>query len=167
MKSGVYRELLRIARGRIAAEYRHPGISPDGLVHETWLRLGGDKQPVWGDRRELLAAATVTMRRILVDRGRHRRSERFGGSWYPADLEGNLESLPDHDFPFQENEQIRRLREGLEQLEQSHPLTGELIRLRFFGGLTMKESARRLGMSLRTAERRLRFARSYLRRIVS
>jgi RNA polymerase sigma factor (TIGR02999 family) len=155
----VYDELRRLAARQLARERPGQTLQATALVHEAYLRLVEGERPgpapPWDSRRHFFAAAAEAMRRILVEQARRKRSVRHGGGRRRLDLDEAL-SLPG---PRQD---LLALDEALTRLAEEQPLKAELVKLRFFAGLTMPEAAQALGVSLATAERYWTFARSWL-----
>jgi RNA polymerase sigma factor (TIGR02999 family) len=153
----VYDELRRLAAQRLAHEQPGQTLQATALVHEAYLRLVGT-EPVqhWDSRRHFFAAVAEAMRRILLDRARDKRRLKRGGNWRRLRLEEIDLSVsdPPADLP--------ALDEALERLAQEDPLCAELVKLRFFAGLTLKEAAATLGLPRRSADRTWAFARSWL-----
>jgi RNA polymerase sigma factor (TIGR02999 family) len=156
----VYEELRRLAAQRLARETPGMTLQPTALVHEAYLRLvGGDNQcQDWDSRGHFFGAAAEAMRRILVERARHKRSLKAGGGLVRHALteEQFVEEPPD--------EEMLALDEALNKLAAVDAKKAELVKLRYFGGLTMDEAARALGFSLATAERSWAYARAWLHR---
>ncbi len=155
----VYDELRRLAADKMAHEKPGQTLEATALVHEAYLRLvEGERRgsaPPWDSRRHFFAAAAEAMRRILVEKARRKHSMRHGGGRQRLDLDEAL-SLPG---PRQD---LLALDEALTRLAEKQPVKAELVKLRFFAGLTMPEAARALDISLATAERYWTFARSWL-----
>jgi RNA polymerase sigma factor (TIGR02999 family) len=152
----VYDELRQLASRRLAREKPGQTLQATALVHEAYLRLVDAEQAQhWNSRRHFLAAAAEAMRRILVERARRKQAVRHGGGRERLDLDEAL-SLPE---PRQD---LLALDEALTRLAEKQPVKAELVKLRFFAGLTMPEAARALDISLATAERYWTFARSWL-----
>jgi len=155
----VYDELRKLATQKLAQEKPGQTLEATALVHEAYLRLIEAEQrgcsPPWDNRRHFYAAAAEAMRRILVENARRKHSVRHGGGRQRLELDEAL-SLPE---PRQD---LLALDEALARLAEKQPLKAELVKLRFFAGLTMPEAARALGVSLATAERYWTFARSWL-----
>jgi RNA polymerase sigma factor (TIGR02999 family) len=155
----VYDELRKVAAAKMAREKPGQTLQATALVHEAYLRLVAGEQPgsapAWDSRRHFFAAAAEAMRRILVENARRKQSVRHGGGCQRLDLDEEL-SLPE---PRQD---LLALDEALTRLAQKQPVKAELVKLRFFAGLTMPEAAEALGVSLATAERYWTFARSWL-----
>jgi RNA polymerase sigma factor (TIGR02999 family) len=153
----VYDELRKLAAQRLAQEKPGQTLQATALVHEAYLRLVDTEQAQhWNSRGHFYAAAAEAMRRILVENARRKRRGRHGGGGQRIDLDHACaisESPPDD---------LLALDEALSTLAVLTPVRAELVRLRFFGGLTMPEAAQTLGISLTTAERHWRFARAWL-----
>lgn len=149
----VYLELRELA---VRASRASSGISlqPTEVVHEAFIRLSADRSG-WPDRNNLMVAAAVTMRRVLVDHVRRKRAARRGGGVAPLELD---ESLVMHD----RRVDTLLLEEALRRLEVEDVEAAAVAELRVFGGLEVSECARALDLSVRTVERRWRFARAWL-----
>lgn len=156
----VYAELRRIARGRMASERADHTLQATALVHETWLKLVGMGDAEWGDRSTFYQAAATAMRRILVDHARRRgRVKRGGGAQRdPITLGGIAARQPD----LGDAATFLQLDEEIARLEASDPRAGSIVRLRFFGGLDVDETAAALGLSRRTVLRDWAFAKAQL-----
>jgi RNA polymerase sigma factor (TIGR02999 family) len=153
----VYDELRKLAAARMAAEAPGQTLQPTALVHEAYLRLVGGSQPQgWNGRGHFFAAAAEAMRRILVDNARRKRTEKHGGAHKRVDLESGclVSEAPSMD--------LLALDEVLIKLAKVEPAKAELVKLRFFAGLSMPEAAAVLNISLATAERHWTFAKSWL-----
>jgi len=152
----VYDELRRLASQRIAQEKPGQTLQATALVHEAYLRLVGDDGGEWDNRRHFFAAAAEAMRRILVDQARRKRRVRHGGGRERIELDEacSLVQPPSDD--------LLALDEALTRLASRNAVRAEVVKLRFFAGLTMPEVARTLGISLPTAERYWAFARTWL-----
>ena len=154
----VYDELRRLAASRMAREAAGQTIQATALVHEAYLRLldGGQAQD-WNSRGHFFAAAAEAMRRILVERARHRQSAKAGGG-------RRREELPDIELAEAAPRlDLLALNDALTKLEQHDPRRAGLVKLRFFTGLTIAEAARVLGVSESTADNDWAYARSWLR----
>jgi RNA polymerase sigma factor (TIGR02999 family) len=153
----VYEQLRHLAAQKMAQEAPGQTLQATALVHEAYLRLvGGDPGRHWNGRGHFLSAAAEAMRRILVERARRRRRLRHGGGRKRVDLD---EACPVTGPP---SEDVLALDEALTRLAGQDPVRAELVKLRFFAGLTMPEAAEALGISLATAERYWAFARVWL-----
>jgi RNA polymerase sigma factor (TIGR02999 family) len=158
----VYDELRKLAAARMAGEKPGQTLQATALVHEAYLRLvanpgrqaGGE--PHWNGRGHFFAAAAEAMRRILVESARHKGRVRHGGGGRRVDLDAAcpVTAAPDDD--------LLAIDEALTRLAGLDPVRAELVKLRFFAGLTMPEAAVALGISVATAERYWSFARTWL-----
>src|SRR5262245_15529425 len=155
----VYDELRRLAAHKLAQEKPGQTLQPTALVHEAYLRLVGAEQAQdWDGRRHFFAAAAEAMRRILVERARHKQTGKAGGGCRRLDL-GDLEPALEGGG----GDRVLALDEALGQLEAEEPRKAALVKLRFFAGLTIHQAAAALGVSLSTAEKDWAYARSWLR----
>ncbi len=157
----VYAELRKLAAQKMAREAPGQTLQATALVHEAWLRLGGEHQPSWENRAHFFAAAAEAMRRILIDRARRRNADRRGGQAPHVRLE-DLELAEEAD-----DDQLLAVHEALERLAAHDASKAELVKLRFFAGLTLPEAARVLGYSEATAKRHWAYARAWLFREIS
>jgi RNA polymerase sigma factor (TIGR02999 family) len=156
----VYAELRQLAAQRLAHERPGQTLQPTALVHEAYVRLV-DTETIrrWDSRGHFFAAAAEAMRRILVERARRRERHRHGGGLRRHDLlDAEAVECPT------DNEQILLLDEALSRLAAARPQAAELVKLRFFSGLTAEEAAPMIGLSNRSALRLWAFARAWLRR---
>jgi RNA polymerase sigma factor (TIGR02999 family) len=156
----VYTELRHLAAQKLSKEKPGQTLQATALVHEAWLRLVGAEQegnePRWDGRRHFFGAAAEAMRRILVERARHKARVRHGGGCERVDVD-QVElacALPDED--------LLALHEALDQLATLDPPAADLIKLRFFTGLTHQQAAEMLGLSRSSADRTWLFARAWL-----
>ena len=157
----VYEELRRLAASRMAHEMPGQTLQPTALVHEAWLRLVARETPQFENRAHFFAAAAEAMRRILIDRARHRRAVRHGGGQQRVEFE-------QVELPFQaDDDQLLAVNEALDKLAAVQPLEAELVKLRYFVGLTHDETAEALGISVRTAKYYWAHARAWLFREIS
>jgi RNA polymerase sigma factor (TIGR02999 family) len=152
----VYEELRKLAAQKMARENPGQTLQATALVHEAWLRLGGDAQPAWDNRAHFFAAAAEAMRRILIDNARRKQTLRHGGGLERVNLEA-LELATNLD-----DEQLLALNEALESFAAHDARKAELVKLRFFAGLTNEEAARVLGVSAPTVKRDWSYARAWL-----
>jgi RNA polymerase sigma factor (TIGR02999 family) len=155
---GLYRELRALARRKMAAEAAGHTLQPTALVHEVWLRLVVPNRNQWQNRAQFFSAAGEAMRRILVDHARRKQSQKRGGGQEGEPLEEStlvLSALP---------EEILAVDEALEELARQDPAVAELIKLRYYVGMSMAEAATALGLAPRTAERLWTFGRAWLRK---
>jgi RNA polymerase sigma factor (TIGR02999 family) len=154
----VYDELRRMAGYRMAMEAPGHTLQPTALVHEAWLRLVGGSGVQFDDRGQVFAAAAEAMRRILVESARRRQALKRGGGAEHLELE-------ELDLPvIAPAEEMLAVDEALNALAQEDAAAAELVKLRYFVGMTMDEAAAAQGLSLRAAERLWTFARAWLRR---
>lgn len=160
----VYDELRKLAAQKLAQEMPGQTLQATALVHEAYLRLvrpasrdrGPPEAQHWDGRRHFFAAAAEAMRRILINRARDRGRLKRGGGWRRLRLEHidlSLAEPPD---------ELLDLSDALDRLAQEDPACAELVKLRFFAGLTLDEAAQTLGIVHRTADRYWAFARSWL-----
>jgi RNA polymerase sigma factor (TIGR02999 family) len=154
----VYDELRRLAAAQMAREKPGHTLDATGLVHEAYLRLVGDQE--FDNRGHFFAAAAEAMRRILVDRARRKSAVRHGGGLTPLQLEADLAAAREP------REDLIALDEALNRLAVEDPLKAELVKLRYFAGLTLPEAAAALGLSERTAGRHWAYARAWLRQAI-
>jgi RNA polymerase sigma factor (TIGR02999 family) len=153
----VYDELRKLAASRLKQERPGQTLQATALVHEAYLRLVGPEEGHrWANRAHFFAAAAEAMRRILVEEARRKQSLKRGGALGRHDLDDAQLAAPD-------GVDILELDEALDRLAARDPEAAQLVKLRFFGGMTMQEAARVLGLSERTAERVWAYARSFLR----
>ncbi|HVU22656.1 MAG TPA: sigma-70 family RNA polymerase sigma factor [Opitutus sp.] len=155
----VYDELRRLAAAKMAQESAGHTLQPTALVHEAWLRLGGDHQPPWANRAHFFAAAAESMRRILIDNARRKRAARHGGELAKLSASDTGFDLP---APTDDDEEMLLVNEALDGLAAHDPRKAELVKQRYFVGLTLEEAADVLGISLRTAKRDWAYARAWL-----
>jgi RNA polymerase sigma factor (TIGR02999 family) len=145
----VYEELRTLAAARMAAEKPGQTVQPTALVHEAYLRLVGDGEPRgWNSRGHFFAAAAEAMRRILVETARRKKALRRGGDRQRLDLDLAEPAVP------KPSDDLLALDEALKRLAETDHQKAELIKLRYFAGLTMEQTAETLGISLATASRR-------------
>ncbi len=163
----LYEELRQMARGHIARESGEQTLTATALVHEAWLRVSNDGGPQWESRRHFFGAAAQAMRRILMNRARDKaRLKRGGGNMERVPLEavGEDESAIIAPAP---DEELLAVDEALDRLTAEDPVAGEIVRLRFFAGLTWPEISELTGMSERELNRQWAFARAWLRDAVT
>jgi RNA polymerase sigma factor (TIGR02999 family) len=153
----VYDELRKLATQKLAQEKPGQTLQATALVHEAYLRLvDTEKAPHWDSRGHFFAAAAEAMRRILINRARDKGRQKRGGGRQRI----NLDQLAVADDASEEH--IQAVDEALLRLEQQNKPCADLVKLRFFAGLTMKDAAAALGISSRTAHRYWIFARAWL-----
>jgi RNA polymerase sigma factor (TIGR02999 family) len=152
----VYVELRRLAASRLAHEAPGQTLEPTALVHEAYLRLIGDVNFQWQSRGHFFAAAAESMRRILIDRARSKKRLKRGAR--PKRLD-----LKDVDLAYEmPSENLLAVDEALEKLQREDPIKAQLVKLRFYAGLTAEQAARASGISRATADRYWRYARAWL-----
>ena len=151
----VYAELRRLAAHKMAQENPGQTLQPTALVHEAWLKLVGQENRCWEDRNHFFAAAAEAMRRILTDNARRKLRQRRGGGLQRVELDNCSAAT-------QTGDQVLAVDEALEKLARLDPKRAELVKLRYFVGLTFAEAADVLGISEPTAKRYWAFARAWL-----
>lgn len=153
----VYEELRRLAAAKMAHQPPGQTLQATALVHEAWLRLGGDAQPSWQNRAHFFRAAAEAMRHILIDSARKKAVRQARGL-------GTLEELQESriavDAP---PDELLAVQEALDGLVAVDDTAAELVKLRYFIGMTLPEAAEALGLSVRSAERLWTFSRAWLR----
>ncbi|MBK7403675.1 MAG: sigma-70 family RNA polymerase sigma factor [Phycisphaerales bacterium] len=154
--SAVYEQLREIARQRMGHERAGHTLQATALVHEAFVRLLGDREVTWESRAHFYAASAQAMRRILIDHARKRKAEKRGGAAKRVPL--SVVDLATEADP----EQVLALEEAMDELERSDPRAASVVRLRFFAGLEVKETADVLGLSERTVMRDWAYARAML-----
>jgi RNA polymerase sigma factor (TIGR02999 family) len=155
----VYDELRKLAAQKLAQEKPGQTLEATALVHEAYLRLvDTDKELHWNSRGHFFAAAAEAMRRLLVENARRKGRQKRGGDWRRIDVQVPVPATagPDTD--------LLAVNEALEQLAANHPEKAELVKLRYFAGMTLVEAAAVLGISTATADRNWRYARAWLAR---
>jgi RNA polymerase sigma factor (TIGR02999 family) len=153
----VYEELRRLAAHKMAQEAPGQTLQPTALVHEAWLRLGADGQPPWRNRAHFFAAAAEAMRQILVERARRRMAlKRAGGA--------SRVSLDEVEIPIEaaDDERLLAVDEALEQFAARDPRKAELVKLRYFIGMSFEEAASVLGIAVPTAKKWWAYSRAWL-----
>jgi RNA polymerase sigma factor (TIGR02999 family) len=153
----VYNELRQLAAQKLAQEKPGQTLQATALVHEAYVRLAEDPAK-WDCRGHFFAAAAEAMRRILVETARRKKSEKHGGAFEQIHLE--IEDLPQS----RRGDKLVRLDEALAKLEVKNPIQAKLVKLRFFAGLTIRQTAAALKISTATADRYWTYARAWLQR---
>jgi RNA polymerase sigma factor (TIGR02999 family) len=153
----VYGELRKLAAAKMAREAPNQTLQPTALVHEAWLRLVGDSNPNFSGRAHFFGAAAEAMRRILIEKARHKRAQRHGGEWHRVDLE-NIEIAG----PGGDHDQLLAVNDALDKLAAIHAVQAEVVKLRCFVGMTNVEAAKALGLPERTAKYYWTHARAWL-----
>lgn len=153
----VYEELRNLAAARLAHERPGQTLQPTALVHEAYLRLVDVEQVQrWNGRGHFFGAAAEAMRRILLNRARDKGRIKRGGRLKQVDLEQAELAI---DTP---HEQLLVIDEAIERLAAENPACGQLVKLRFFVGLSLEETAAAMGISVSTAKRHWAYARAWL-----
>jgi RNA polymerase sigma factor (TIGR02999 family) len=155
----VYEELRRLAAAKLAQEKPGQTLQATALVHEAYVRLvDGEKAQAWNGRGHFFAAAAEAMRRILVEQARRKGRRKRGGDWRRWDVQLGEPAAEGPDVD------LVAVDEALTELAREHPEKAELVKLRYFAGMTLAEAASALGISTATADRRWRYARAWLAR---
>lgn len=157
----VYEELRRLAAYKMAYESPGQTLQPTALVHEAWIRLVGKENPKWENRAHFFGAAAEAMRRILIDNARRKHALRHGGNQLRVNLEDvDIASAAEED-------QLLAIHEALDKLAAQDPVKAELVKLRYFVGMTIEEAAEVMGISEPTVKRYWAFARAWLYREIT
>jgi RNA polymerase sigma factor (TIGR02999 family) len=152
----VYGELRKLAAAKMANEMPGQTLQPTALVHEAWLRLVGNENQKWNGRAHFFGAAAEAMRRILIDNARRKRAARHGGGQARLDInEIEIATAVAAD-------ELLAVNDALETLAAQEPQMAELVKLRYFVGLTTEDAAEVLGISVRTADRWWSYSRAWL-----
>jgi RNA polymerase sigma factor (TIGR02999 family) len=155
----VYEELRKLAAAKLAQEKPGQTLQATALVHEAYMKLvTADEQRHWNNRTHFFASAAEAMRRILVDRARQKQSTKRGGKFRRVDLIDDAVSAP------QDSDEVLAVDEALVRLAVIEPRTAELVKLRYFAGLSIADAAETLNIPPRSADRLWAFARAWLRR---
>lgn len=159
----IYDALHSLAQRYVRRERANHTLQPTDIVHEVWMRLFKSKIPLettdqgeWKNRAHFLAIASRQIREILVDHARSKNAQKRGGEWQRVDLEDLKLALPQKPFD------LLMLDEALTQLGAELPQLSRIVELRYFGGLTEKETAEVLGISVSTLKREWKFAQAWL-----
>jgi len=152
----VYEELRRLAAYKMVQEAPGQTLQPTALVHEAWLKLIGTGERKFENRAHFFAAAAEAMRRILIDRARRRQTQRHGGQFERVELQETGLAAP------AEDDQLLAVDEALEKLSREHPVQAQVVKLRYFGGMTNEEVAHALNLSVSTVKNYWTFARAWL-----
>ncbi len=153
----VYGELRRLAAVKMAGQPSGQTLQATALVHEAFLKLVGNGERTWQNRRHFFAAAAEAMRHILVDRARRKAAARHGGGQVALNLDTVMCAAAEAT-----DENVLRVDAALARLAEHNRDMAELVRLRFFGGFTLEQAAELLDLSERTANRRWAYARAWL-----
>ena len=153
----VYEELRRLAAHRLAGERHEHTLQPTALVHEAWLKIAGTDERIWQGRKHFFAAAAEAMRRILVDRARRRLAAKRGAGAERLDTDVLEIPAPAPD------DQLLAMSEALEKFSALDSRKVELVKLRYFVGLSFEEASEVLGIAVPTAKQWWAYARAWLR----
>jgi RNA polymerase sigma factor (TIGR02999 family) len=153
----VYNELRSLAARKMAKESAGHTLQPTALVHEAWLRLGGDPAPAFQSRAHFFGAAAEAMRRILIERARRRIAAKRGGGVEVLDLDAI--EIPS---PAADDDRLLAVNEALEKFALLDPRKAELVKLRYFVGMSFEEVATVLGIAVPTAKQWWSYARAWL-----
>jgi RNA polymerase sigma factor (TIGR02999 family) len=156
----VYEELRHLAAYRLAREQPGQTLEATALVHEVFLRLVKDSHAHWENKRHFFVAAAEAMRRILIENARRKNCRKRGGDWQRSAMDVANVSISDP------SDEVLDVHEVLDQFNEVDPESAELVKLRFFAGLTQQQCADILGISKRTADNRWAFARAWLFRAI-
>lgn len=156
----VYDELRKLAAARMAQEAPGQTLQATALVHEAWLRLAGSDRQQWHGRAHFFGAAAEAMRRILIDQARRKASQKRGNAQPREELhESRIESRAPSD-------EIVAVSDALDALAAEDRIAAEVVKLRYFVGMSIPEIANALGMAPRTVDRHWSFARAWLKRAI-
>ena len=155
----VYDELRKLAAAKLAQEAPGQTLQATALVHEAWLKLAGSNQPPWRGRAHFFGAAAEAMRRILIDKSRRKASQKRGADRAREELHDSIQVRA----PAAE---ILAVHDALDALAVEDPMAAEVVKLRYFVGMTIAEIADALGVSPRSADRHWAFARAWLKRAI-
>ncbi len=153
----LYDELRRLAAFKMANESPGQTLQSTALVHEAWLRLAGGEGPKWENRAHFFAAAAEAMRRILIENARRKRALRHGGGQKRCDIQEVEIAAAVKD------DELLAVHEALDKFAAQDPRKAELVKLRYFVGLTLEETAEVMGISVPTSKRWWAYSRAWLR----
>jgi RNA polymerase sigma factor (TIGR02999 family) len=156
----VYQELRRLAAHKLAGERPGQTLQPTALVHEAWVKIAGDGNEQFANRRHFFKAAAVAMQQILIDIARRKQRIKHGGNLVAEELHESRIAMA---VP---TEELLAVNEGLAALAVEDPQAAEVVRLRYFVGMTIPEIATALDIAPRTADRHWAFARAWLKRTI-
>lgn len=154
----VYGELRKLAAAKMAHEAPNQTLQPTALVHEAWLRLVGNVNPQFDGRAHFFGAAAEAMRRILIEKARRKHAARHGGDQQRMEFDGLEVATPGDD------DELLAVNEALEKLAAQSKVEADLVKLRYFVGMTIEDAAQVLGISVRTAYSYWAHARAWLYR---
>ena len=152
----VYDELRKLATSKLAQEAAGHTLQPTALVHEAWLRLVGNQTRRFENRAHFFSAAAEAMRRILIDGARRKLTQRHGGGYERVAFDEQALAAPCND------QQLLAVHEVLDHFEAEYPAQAEVVKLRYFVGMTNEETAQSLGISVGTVKNYWTFARTWI-----
>ena len=152
----VYDELRKLAASKMAREAPNQTLQPTALVHEAWLRLVGADNPKFANRAHFFAAAAEAIRRILIDKARRKRAIRHGAGKEHVELDEMEIAAPGND------DEILEVDDALDKLALQNSAEAELVKLRYFVGMTLEEAAQAMNISARTADNYWAHAKAWL-----
>ncbi|MHC4132961.1 MAG: sigma-70 family RNA polymerase sigma factor [Planctomycetota bacterium] len=155
----VYQELRQLAAQRMSKEKSGQTLQATALVHEAYLRLVGGDEQHWSGRGHFFSAAAEAMRRILIENARRKKSLKYGGDRQRVELNESILIATQEICP----DDLLALNDALDKLSEKEKIAADLIKVRIFGGLTVKQAAEMLGVSLSKAYADLEYARAWLR----
>lgn len=153
----VYDELRKLAASKMAGEAPNQTLQPTALVHEAWLRLVGKENPKFANRGHFFAAAAEAIRRILIDKARRKRAIRHGARAQHVDIDELQIATPNDN-----DDEILEVNEALDKLAQQNGAEADLVKLRYFVGMTLEEAAKAMNISPRTADNYWAHAKAWL-----
>ena len=152
----VYDELRHLAAAKMAQQAPGQTLQPTALVHEAWLRLVGARNPTFRDSKHFFAAAAEAMRHILIDRARRKKTERHGGRFERVEIDEFELAAPSPD------DELLAVHDVLDAFSVQYPVQAELVKLRYFAGMSNEEASQVLGISLSTLNNYWNFSRAWL-----
>jgi RNA polymerase sigma factor (TIGR02999 family) len=155
----IYDELRRLAAAKLSREPAGQTLQATALVHEAWLRLAGEQRRQWQGRTHFFAAAAEAMRRILIDNARRKHAVRHGGDLQRVSIDDSTAQIA---APVENEDEMLAVHEALDRLTAHDSRKAELVKLRYFVGLTTEQAAEALGISEPTAKRDWAYARAWL-----
>ena len=156
----VYAELRRLAAHKLANEKPGQTLQPTALVHEAWLKIAGDRDPQFANRQHFFKAAASAMQQILIDVARRKQSLKHGANQVGEELHESRIAMV---VP---SEELLAVNDALAALAREDPEAAEVVKLRYFVGMTVPEIATALGLAPRTVDRHWAFARAWLKRTI-
>ncbi len=160
----LYGELKKLARRRLNSEHHRQSINSTDLVHEAYLRLSNDKSSAWNHRGHFFMAASEAMRRILIDRARRKSRVKHGGGRVRIEFDDVVFAIEDE---FDSDLDLLALEQAMQQLESEEARSAEIVKLRYFAGLSVEQVAQVLEISPRTVNRDWAFGRARLFEIIN